>query len=101
MSIQSIVLVNRPNEQLLVEAGIGQGMRVLDVGRGSGDVTRLLARPGSTGSVIGIDRDLAALANARQITGAAGTADVTFVENDLGSSADAHGPLDAIVGRRV
>jgi len=44
--------------RLLVTAGIGPGMRVLDVGCGAGDVTALASRlVGPTGSVIGCDRD--------------------------------------------
>jgi ubiquinone/menaquinone biosynthesis C-methylase UbiE len=53
--------------QLLIDAGISAGMRVLDVGCGSGDVAFLLGSlVGSTGEVIGIDHDADALASARK-----------------------------------
>jgi len=41
-------------------AGIGPGMRVLDIGSGVGDVALLAAElAGPTGSVVGLDRDMA------------------------------------------
>jgi tRNA A58 N-methylase Trm61 len=52
--------------QLFRFAGIGPGMRVLDVGCGAGDVSLLLADlVGPTGAVIGVDRDPAILDQAR------------------------------------
>src|SRR5262245_65624150 len=52
--------------QLFREAGIGPGMRVLDVGSGAGDVAFLAADlVGDTGEVIGMDRSEAALDVAR------------------------------------
>ncbi|WP_182870966.1 methyltransferase domain-containing protein [Rhodopirellula sp. JC639] len=51
--------------QLFMDAGIGSGMRVLDVGFGHGEVTRLVASlVGETGSVIGIDKNESAIATA-------------------------------------
>src|SRR5215204_5640520 len=42
--------------RLLVEAGIGSGMRVLDVGSGAGDVALLVAEMvGPMGQVVGVD----------------------------------------------
>ena len=44
-------------EEVLRRAGVGPGMRVLDVGCGTGDVSFLAARlVGPTGSVLGVDR---------------------------------------------
>ena len=48
--------------QLLEQAGISAGMRVLDVGCGSGDVAFLAAElVGPGGEVIGVDRAIAAI----------------------------------------
>jgi len=56
--------------QLLTEAGLTAGMRVLDVGSGSGDVSFLAAElVGLHGHVLGVDRSPAAVerANTRAI----------------------------------
>ncbi len=48
--------------QLFRDAGIAPGMRVLDVGSGSGDVSFLAARMvGPSGHVVGVDRSAVAL----------------------------------------
>jgi ubiquinone/menaquinone biosynthesis C-methylase UbiE len=45
-------------ERLLRDAGLRQGMRVLDLGSGTGDVSMLAADiVGPSGSVVGIDRN--------------------------------------------
>jgi SAM-dependent methyltransferase len=52
--------------QLFTQAGIKPGMRVLDVGSGSGDVSFLAAElVGESGLVLGVDRSLAAVERAR------------------------------------
>jgi Methyltransferase domain len=54
-------------EHVLRLAGLGPGMRVLDVGCGAGDVTFLAARlVGAEGFVIGVDRSAEAIAVARE-----------------------------------
>jgi SAM-dependent methyltransferase len=89
-------------ERLLVDAGIREGMRVLDVGCGSGDVTYLLARlVGSTGAVVGADHGANALAIARQRNAPTGHAQPEFIDSDLLGIAESLGVFDAIVGRRV
>ena len=53
-------------ERFFLAGGLAQGMRVLDVGCGMGDVSLLAADiVGPTGSVLGVDRDPHALARAR------------------------------------
>jgi SAM-dependent methyltransferase len=85
--------------RLFAEAGIGPGMRVLDVGSGAGDVALLAAAlVGPQGTVAGIDNNPAVLATAR--ARAAGQTNLTFVEGDL-NAPPVDGPFDAVVGRLV
>ena len=54
-------------ESLLRAAGLGAGMRCLDVGCGSGDVTlKMAAIAGTEGNVVGVDRDQSILRLAEQ-----------------------------------
>lgn len=92
--------VDGMTERLLADAGIGPGMRVLDVGCGGGIVTLMAARlVGPGGHVVGLDRDPRPLAAARERAAEAGLAHVEFREGDL--HAPPGGPYDAVVGRRV
>lgn len=90
-------------ERLLVDAGVGPGMRVLDAGCGRGDISFMAARlVGVEGHVLGVDRDPDAIAAARQRAREPGEAEITFEVADLSAlSPDHHGQFDAIVGRRV
>jgi len=89
-------------ERLLIDAGLAPGMRVLDVGCGRGDVALLAAKlVGAQGSVVGIDRDRAALEIARGRVRDAGIANVTFTAGDFAAVGGEHGVFDAAVGRRV
>lgn len=94
--------VDTMTERLLVDAGIGAGMHVLDVGCGRGEVSRILARlVGPGGGVLGVDRDPALLATARARARELGLDHVRFAEVDLRTLGAEHGPFDAAVGRRV
>ena len=85
--------------RLFLKAGIGPGMRILDVGCGVGDVSLLAATlVGSGGEVVGVDRDPLAVATARER--ARNLANVRFVEGDVRDLA-ADGSFDAAVGRFV
>ncbi len=88
-------------ERLLADAGIGTGMRVLDVGCGVGDVLLLVASLiGPEGTVVGVDKDPLALKRARERVSALSLTNVRFVEGDLrGLTFDE--PFDAAVGRCV
>jgi len=58
--------VNAMTERLLVDAGITNGMRVVDIGCGSGEVSLLLSKiVGEGGQVLGIDQDAQSLIAAR------------------------------------
>jgi SAM-dependent methyltransferase len=74
-------------------------MRVLDLGSGAGDVARLAAKlVGPGGSVVGIERDPAAVTLARRRTG---TANVEFRVGDAQTLEDVEDGFDAVVGRLI
>jgi SAM-dependent methyltransferase len=88
-------------EEVLRRAGVGPGMRVLDVGCGTGDVSFLAARlVGPTGAVVGVDRSAEAVAVAEGRARDAGLGNVSFVVQDL-SEVTLADPVDALVGRLV
>lgn len=89
-------------ERLLSDAGITPGMRVLDVGCGSGDVSFLLAQlVGEEGQVIGVDLDSRPLVLARERAATLGFANVSFQEGGFDLFSDEPASFDAVVGRRV
>lgn len=94
-------LVAPLTERLFEKACIGSGMRVLDIGSGSGDVALLAARlVGSEGTVVGVDRDPAQVAFAAQRAKAAGLANLRFMTGDF-RDIELNPPVDAIIGRLV
>jgi SAM-dependent methyltransferase len=99
--IQQAGLFGPITERFLRTAGVGSGMRVLDVGCGVGDVSILCARlVGADGEIIGMDRDPAALARARERVVAAELPNVRFIEGDFRELPPGE-PFDAVVGRAV
>jgi SAM-dependent methyltransferase len=83
---------------LLVQAGVARGMRVLDFGCGTGDVSRLVADlVGVEGAVLGLDRSDKMLAAADANVGHPSVAWVRGDERDV----ERLGPFDAVVGRLV
>lgn len=87
--------------RLFREAGIGEGMRVLDVGSGVGDVSLLAASlVGPEGAVVGVDTDLHAVAEARERVRALGLSNASFVTGDV-RDLTFDEPFDAVVGRFV
>jgi SAM-dependent methyltransferase len=94
-------LINPFTRQLLENAGITAGMRVLDIGSGAGDVALLLAdRVGPTGAVVGIDRNPAILETARERVAELEIQNVRFVAGDV-REIDLPDEFDAVVGRAV
>lgn len=88
-----------PTRLLLRAAGIGPGMRVLDLGTGLGHVARAVAElVGSQGRVVGIDSSGKALAAAAERCRA--LPQVSFVEADVRSWRGAE-EFDAVVGRLI
>jgi SAM-dependent methyltransferase len=87
--------------QLFEDAGISQGMRVLDVGCGSGDVAFLAADlVGPSGKVVGVDRERRAVDWANARANSQGKTNVNFVEGDPAET-DFDQKFDALVGRLV
>ena len=88
--------------RFFTEAGISRGMRVLDVGCGSGDLSFFIASlVGQEGAVVGVDRDLSALSMPPQRASAEHVPPPSFIQSDLMSLPPDLGQFDAIVGRRV
>ena len=94
---QQSARIAEPTRLLLREAGIGPGMRVLDLGTGIGDSAVILAElVGPSGSVVGLDNDPRMVETARERC--AGLAQVSFVVGDVtGTPPD--GSYDAVVSR--
>jgi ubiquinone/menaquinone biosynthesis C-methylase UbiE len=88
-------------ERLFREAGIGPGQRVLDIGSGVGDVALLAARlVGSSGEVVGIERDPRSITRARTRVMEAGLRNVSFTQCDV-SQIPGGKSFDAAVGRFI
>jgi ubiquinone/menaquinone biosynthesis C-methylase UbiE len=99
--IEQAELLRPLTRRVFETAGIGPGMRVLDVGCGVGDVSFLVGEMvGDDGSVVGVDLDGNAIemADARRAVQPVGN--VAFVTGDAGSTTYG-GPFDAVVGRFV
>jgi SAM-dependent methyltransferase len=94
-------LIDPMTRCFLLEAGIGPGMAVLDIGCGSGDVAFLAAElVGPSGHVVGVDRSAVAVEKARERAAQRSITNVTFQENELSSMAPEK-LFDAVVGRYV
>ena len=94
-------LVDPITWRYLVSAGITEGMRVLDVGSGAGDVAILLAGlVGPAGEVVGTDRARAAIDAAQKRIQAGLLANVTLRHGDP-TAMTFDRPFDAVVGRMV
>lgn len=93
---------NAPTARFFAGLGIEAGMRVLDVGCGSGDLSRFVAElAGPEGEVVAIDRSDEALAMARTAPISPSAAPIRYRAVDLSDELPDLGPFDAIVGRRV
>lgn len=94
-------LLDQITDRFLRGAGLGAGMRVLDVGCGLGDVAMLAARIlGPRGEVIAIDRDPTMLAAAEERAERARLS-VQFVQADVTNLDLGELRVDAAVGRLI
>jgi ubiquinone/menaquinone biosynthesis C-methylase UbiE len=101
--VQRLIFISqyyRPfTERVFREAGVGAGMRVLDVGCGAGDVSILAAEMvGKTGFVVGLDQASVVVKIAARRAGELGISNVEFVCTAL-DALEVHQPFDAAVGR--
>ncbi|KZB79824.1 class I SAM-dependent methyltransferase [Amycolatopsis regifaucium] len=71
------------NETLFAAARIGERDRVLDIGCGNGQITRLAAVRAPLGSATGVDLSAPMLTTARARAEAEGVANVTFEQGDV------------------
>lgn len=86
---------------ILEAAGIGVGMRVLDLGSGIGDMAFVAADlVGASGAVLGIDGSPEPVARANLRAQQRRLDNVRFVVGDIHDPAP-DGPYDAIIGRLV
>jgi ubiquinone/menaquinone biosynthesis C-methylase UbiE len=69
------------SEQQLRDSGLQRGMRTLDVGCGTGAVTRTMARIAGPGRVVGVDVSAPRLRRARELA-AADEVEAQFIEGD-------------------
>jgi ubiquinone/menaquinone biosynthesis C-methylase UbiE len=94
-------LLRGVTRSLFERAGLHEGMRVLDIGSGTGGVALLAAAMvGATGSVVGVEIDDASVIAATERARRLGATNVTFLAKDIETVA-LSGSFDAIVGRLV
>ena len=85
----------------LDSAGLREGMSVVDLGCGLGEVTRAVAeRVGPTGTVTGVDNAARPLEVARRRAADGGHGNVAFEEADV-TAWSPREPVDAIIGRLI
>ncbi|MFE5208139.1 class I SAM-dependent methyltransferase [Streptomyces sp. NPDC056600] len=87
------------NEPLLDSADISAGHRVLDLGCGSGQTTRLAALRASAGNAVGLDLSAAMLAEARSRADREGVANTSFIQGDAQVHAFEPGAFDTAISR--
>ena len=99
--IEQSRIYGESTHRLCKRAGITDGMRVLEIGSGAGDVALTLAeRVGPTGQIVGVDINAEILNAARQRATDAGTRNVEFIVGDARTLTFSE-KFDAIVGRFV
>jgi SAM-dependent methyltransferase len=90
-----------PTRVLLEAAGLREGMRVLDLGSGAGDMSVVVGDVvGGGGEVVGVERAAEAVAEATARAERLGRGNVRFVIGDIHDALD-HGRFDAVVCRLV
>jgi SAM-dependent methyltransferase len=92
-------VVGGVNDELFAAAAIGEDDRVLDVGCGTGQTTRLAARTASRGHALGVDLSEPMLARARAAAAEEDIANVRFEQGDAQVHPFPAGGFDVAVSR--
>ncbi|MDA8018928.1 MAG: methyltransferase domain-containing protein [Thermoanaerobaculia bacterium] len=98
---------NSTTQRLFEQSGIAEGMSVLELGCGPGEVTELLSEiVGPSGSVLGVDRSEEVLSSARERLERIGAENVRLICADLEGAPDylndlEYSSFDVVTGRRV
>ena len=99
--IEQSKIYGESTQQLCKRAGIVEGMQVLEIGSGAGDVALTVAElVGKSGHVVGVDVNPTILETARQRAADAGQSNVEFIAGDA-RTIDFEEKFDALVGRFV
>ena len=99
--IEQSRIYGESTQRLCKRAGITEGMRVLEIGSGAGDVALMIAElVGPTGQIVGVDVNTEILDTARQRATNSGMQNVEFVTGDARNFVFSD-KFDAIVGRFV
>jgi SAM-dependent methyltransferase len=89
-------------QRLLDDCGIEEGMRILDVGCGSGELSIMASElVGTCGEVVGLDISESTLALARKAATERHVPTLRFVQADIAELPENIGTFDMIIGRRV
>jgi SAM-dependent methyltransferase len=91
--------LHRYDDALLRAAGIRDGDQVLDIGCGSGSVTRAAAWLAGSGTVLGVDLSSPMLTVADKSAAAVGLTHVSFAQADAQVHAFPDGAFDVVVSR--
>jgi SAM-dependent methyltransferase len=91
--------LQRHNETLLDAAAIHPGDHVLDIGCGTGQITRQAARAAQGGAALGVDLSGPAIERARELARADGLNNVSFEHADAQAHPFASGRFDLTISR--
>lgn len=97
---------NSMTRRFLVEAGVGEGMKAIEIGCGGGEVTQILAElVGPGGKVIALDRNREMLSSAQNLMNEHDISNVQFIQADLNDDSPELDSIsesfDILAGRRV
>lgn len=91
--------IRRHHLRLVDAAAVSAGERVLDVGCGTGELSRAAGRATAGSPVVGVDLSARMLARARELADAEGLAHVTFLQADAQVHPFERAGFDVVVSR--